>query len=1023
MMYFENTLLATVADLARSANNFASGLTAVLPGGSLIANEVKASYAIGSVAHAHPGSRDNDGLSDRNGAVFVTTATVDGVWFNSETVTSTVNDAGRGKTTAELQTPTGYTGIYANWNLDLEPDGALDAPWDFGTSSEYPALKADRDGDGTATWQEFGAQGRKPAVSITPVEESVTETETARFRVTSDLLLTTDLTVNLGITAEGAYIAAENLGSKTVTIPAGGRSATFDVSITNDNSVEIDGSVTATVADGTDYKVGVPASAVVVTLDNDSGVCNRTQVVQDAILAAIPTVSRCELVIDANLAAIAGTFNLGSISTSQSLFAAKLGDFDGLSSLETLNLSSNWLTTLPPGVFDKLPMLTTLRLENNLLTLLLNGQPVEALPPGVFNNLSALTTLYLNENLFTSLPSSGVFDSLSSLTTLNLGYGQLTSLPSSGVFDSLSSLTTLNLGYGQLTSLPPGAFDGLSALTTLDLQYNQLTSLPPGAFDDLSSLTTLYLQYNQLTTLSPDAFDGLSALPILNLNNNRLSTLPAGVFDGLSTLTTLNLNTNRLTALPEGVFDGLSLLTSLWVTENRLTALPSGVFTGLSQLSILQLEHNSVDPLPVPVFLELAGDFYRFKATVPTGAPFEIVMPVTVVNGSIDGGGTTLTIPVGAVESETVTVTRGSMATAPVTADINLPSRPGNHSGYSLVKDANLPFQISPPIITIEAGPAVTEGTAAQFTVTVNPAPAANLDVSLTIGQTGGYVAAGNLGGKTVRIPSNMASATYSVNTVGDDIDKANGTVTAALVDGTGYAVTTTQADAMATVTVNDDDTRGIAFDPSSVTVVENAGTGSYEVALTSEPTANVTVTLALTEVEGTGAVALASAATLTFTTGTWNTPQTVNLTITDDDIDNPNDRRTARISHTATGGGDYGANSVAADLTVTDDEIAAPITSGTILAVAVAVNADHDVNAAPYFTGAVDTYAASSNDDTTATVEVSGSTVTVTGVAVGSATITVTAANTGGSAEQTFMVTVIAAPVAAGPSPTSRWP
>ena len=52
-------------------------------------------------------------------------------------------DANRGtaKTTAELQAPTGYRGIYADWNLDLDGDGAGDDPWDFGTSGQYPVLK------------------------------------------------------------------------------------------------------------------------------------------------------------------------------------------------------------------------------------------------------------------------------------------------------------------------------------------------------------------------------------------------------------------------------------------------------------------------------------------------------------------------------------------------------------------------------------------------------------------------------------------------------------------------------------------------------------------------------------------------------------------------------------------------------------------------------------------------------------------------------------------------------------------
>ena len=56
-----------------------------------------------------------------------------------------------GKTTEELQSPTGYSGIYETW--DDEGD-----VWDFGTSTQYPALKADINGDGTATWEEFGDQ-------------------------------------------------------------------------------------------------------------------------------------------------------------------------------------------------------------------------------------------------------------------------------------------------------------------------------------------------------------------------------------------------------------------------------------------------------------------------------------------------------------------------------------------------------------------------------------------------------------------------------------------------------------------------------------------------------------------------------------------------------------------------------------------------------------------------------------------------------------------------------------------------
>ena len=65
-----------------------------------------------------------------------------------------------GQTTAVLQAPTYYEGIYETWNLDVNFDGEPDTPWHFGTSSQYPALTADLNENGSATWQEFGYQVR-----------------------------------------------------------------------------------------------------------------------------------------------------------------------------------------------------------------------------------------------------------------------------------------------------------------------------------------------------------------------------------------------------------------------------------------------------------------------------------------------------------------------------------------------------------------------------------------------------------------------------------------------------------------------------------------------------------------------------------------------------------------------------------------------------------------------------------------------------------------------------------------------
>ena len=71
----------------------------------------------------------------------------------------TEQDGVDGKTTSELQTPTGYMGIYETWDdspdLDLDGDSSTgdangkDAPWYFGTASDYPVLRGiDANGDG-----------------------------------------------------------------------------------------------------------------------------------------------------------------------------------------------------------------------------------------------------------------------------------------------------------------------------------------------------------------------------------------------------------------------------------------------------------------------------------------------------------------------------------------------------------------------------------------------------------------------------------------------------------------------------------------------------------------------------------------------------------------------------------------------------------------------------------------------------------------------------------------------------------
>ncbi len=300
--------------------------------------------------------------------------------------------------------------------------------------------------------------------------------------------------------------------------------------------------------------------------------------------------------------------------------------------------------------------------------LFLSGQNITDLKPGDFHGLTGLTKLALFETQLTSLPE-GLFDGLSNLIGIELGDNQLTSLPED-LFDQLSNLSYLGLSYNQLAWLPEGTFDGLSNLPELDLSDNQLTSLPEGIFDQLSNLGELDLSDNQLTSLPEDLFDQLGNLGGLVLSDNQLARLHGGTFDGLPLLSKLDLRGNQLSSLPDKIF------------------------VQLTSLERLHLQGNAIDPLVLRISLERVAEG-QFKAVAPSGAPFDIVLPLTIANGTIDGGATTLTIPVGSVESETLTATRTPGTTSAVTVDIGtLPGPPEYQSGYELRKSADLPLEV-----------------------------------------------------------------------------------------------------------------------------------------------------------------------------------------------------------------------------------------------------------------------------------------------------------------------------------------
>ena len=319
----------------------------------------------------------------------------------------------------------------------------------------------------------------------------------------------------------------------------------------------------------------VPAQAQAPT----PSVCDRTSQVRDVIVSEVSGVSNCANITTTHLAEILELFFSNQENTG--IRSLQSGDFAGLTGLEFLSLHAN----NPVG-------------SGRTLTL----------PADIFDGLTSLEELDLGRNRVPSLPT-GVFDDLTALTVLNLSGGDIASV-SANVFSRLSNLEVLRLS-SSAPALPAGIFDGLTKLTELELgspsaAFSGMTSIRSDLFDELTALETLRLEGHNLSMLPADIFDNLARLTDLRIGNNGLTSLPAGIFNNLPGLTTLYVAGEAISSLPPGIFDQVTRLTYLGLNNNRLQTLPDDLFERLTALQTLLFNSNPGTESFVPT--AVAGD-------------------------------------------------------------------------------------------------------------------------------------------------------------------------------------------------------------------------------------------------------------------------------------------------------------------------------------------------------------------------------------------------------------------------------
>ena len=127
---------ATGSVTATGSGTAAGGLVGGTAGGT-----ITASYAIGPATSTGSGGVAG-GLHGFNSALSPTTVTAS---YWDATTSGIADDADadmpEGKTTRELQSPSPYTDIYTNWNVNVDGNAGNDDPWDFGQAMQYPMLK------------------------------------------------------------------------------------------------------------------------------------------------------------------------------------------------------------------------------------------------------------------------------------------------------------------------------------------------------------------------------------------------------------------------------------------------------------------------------------------------------------------------------------------------------------------------------------------------------------------------------------------------------------------------------------------------------------------------------------------------------------------------------------------------------------------------------------------------------------------------------------------------------------------
>ena len=443
-----------------------------------------------------------------------------------------------------------------------------------------------------------------PAVTVTAGTSPVTEGTNADFTVSRTGSTTSALTVLLEVSENTAggrdFVAQGNEGDKSVTIPAGSATATYNVPTVGDGTDEPDGTVTLSLRGSGDYTQGSPSSASVTVNDDDT--VPVAQFVSAASSAGEAAGTR-NVAVDLNPAppsAITLSYTVGGNAT-----AGSGNDFTIASSGSVAVVANQSSVSIPVAIIDDNAQESA---ETVVLTLTGGGADYTVGSP-------AAHTLTINDNDGTTPPPT---TPAASFASASAGIGEASGTHNVAVNLSPAPPSAITLSYT------------VGGNATAGTDYTALS----GSVAVLANRSSV----NIPVAITDDSAQESAETVVLTLTGGSGYTVGS---PGTHTLTIAD-NDGGTPPPPPPPSD----------PTVRLSVSPNPVTEGQPATVTAALSRSLSSPVTIPLTLT--------RGTAEAG-DFGSLASITVAAGQVSGTGTIATVRDGDTEDESFTVALGSL--------------------------------------------------------------------------------------------------------------------------------------------------------------------------------------------------------------------------------------------------------------------------------------------------------------------------------------------------------------------------